>query len=89
MTPELSKKLRTQLENAFGVSECSVAEAELLKYGVESHEREIERVRTGIVKLSAGDLELLREWVTLAKRDYRDLLVSAEYTHERISREQQ
>jgi len=43
-------------------------------YGVESHERERERVQLAILKLSEGNEEKLREFVAVAKRDYRDVL---------------
>ena len=46
-------------------------------YGVE--ERERERVQLAILKLSAGTGEKLREFLAVAKRDYRDVLVWAEY----------
>ncbi|HYS95996.1 MAG TPA: hypothetical protein VEL08_05670 [Chthoniobacterales bacterium] len=47
-------------------------------YGVESHERERERVQLAILKLSEGNEEKLREFVAIAKRDYRDVLFWAE-----------
>src|SRR3979490_1856985 len=43
-------------------------------YGVESYERERERVQLAILKLSEGNEEKLREFVAVAKRDYRDVL---------------
>src|SRR5260370_345683 len=46
-------------------------------YGVESYERERERVQLAILKLSGGSEEKLREFVAVAKRDYRDLLFLA------------
>jgi hypothetical protein len=51
-------------------------------YGVESYERERERVQLAILKLSAGNEEKLREFVAVAKRDYRDVLFWAEYPEE-------
>src|SRR5436305_11751023 len=48
-------------------------------YGVESYERERERVQLAILKLSEGNEEKLREFVAVAKRDYRDVLFWAEY----------
>ena len=51
-------------------------------YGVESYERERERVQLAILKLSAGSEEKVREFVAVAKRDYRDVLFWAEYPHE-------
>ena len=47
-------------------------------YGVESHEREPERVQLAILKLSEGNEEKLREFLAIAKRDYRDVLFWAE-----------
>ena len=43
-------------------------------YGVESYGRERERVQLAILKLSEGNKEKLREFVAVAKRDYRDVL---------------
>src|SRR5882724_11751095 len=43
-------------------------------YGVESYERERGRVQLAILKLSEGNEEKLREFVAVAKRDYRDVL---------------
>jgi hypothetical protein len=51
-------------------------------YGKESHVRELERVQIAILKLSGGDLENLREYVEVAKSDFRDVLASAEYPEE-------
>ena len=51
-------------------------------YGVESYERERERVQLDILKLSAGSEEKVREYVAVAKRDYRDVLFWAENPEE-------
>ena len=51
-------------------------------YGAEPYERERERVQLAILKLSAGNEEKLREFVAVAKRDYRDVLFWAEYPKE-------
>src|SRR6266571_5487619 len=51
-------------------------------YGVESYEREHERVQLAILKLSEGNEEKLREFVAVAKRDYRDVLFWAENPEE-------
>src|ERR1041384_5108875 len=47
-------------------------------YAVESYERERERVQLAILKLSEGNEQKLREFVAVAKRDYRDLFFWAE-----------
>ena len=52
------------------------------EYGVEPYERERERVQLAILKLSEGNEEKLREFVAVAKRDYRDVLFWAEYPEE-------
>jgi hypothetical protein len=51
-------------------------------FGVESFERERERVQLAILKLSEGNEEKLREFIAVAKRDYRDVLFWAEYPEE-------
>jgi hypothetical protein len=51
-------------------------------YGVKSYQRERERVQLDILKLSAGSEEKLREFVAVAKRDYRDVLFWAENSEE-------
>ena len=51
-------------------------------YGVESYERERERVQLAILKLSEGNEGKLGEFVAVAKRDYRDVLFWAEYPEE-------
>src|SRR5229473_3137111 len=51
-------------------------------YGVESYERERERVQLAMLKLSGGSEEKLREFLAVAKRDYRDVLFWAEYPEE-------
>ena len=52
------------------------------EYGVEPYERERERVQLAILKLSGGSEEKLREFLAVAKRDYRDVLFWAEYPEE-------
>lgn len=49
------------------------------QYGVDSYERERERVQIAILKLSEGDMKELEESVKAAKQDYRDVLAWAEF----------
>ena len=49
------------------------------EYGAESSHREAIRVRLAVLKLANGGLDRLRNGLELAKRDYRDALVAAEY----------
>jgi hypothetical protein len=51
-------------------------------YGVNSYEREVARVQLAILKLSEGSEEKVREYVAVAKRDYRDALFWAEHPDE-------
>jgi hypothetical protein len=51
-------------------------------YGVESYERERERVQLAVLKLSEGNAEKLRDFVAVAKRDYRDVLFWADNPEE-------
>lgn len=51
-------------------------------YGVESYERERERVQLAILKLSLGSEEKLKEYLAVAKVDYRDVLLWADSPQE-------
>jgi len=53
--------------------------AMLGEYGTEGWHRESDRVRLAVLKLAAGSLEMLRQEIEVAKSDYRDVLVGAEY----------
>ena len=55
---------------------------ELQKFGTEAYEREAERVRLAILKLCEARTERVIELVAVAKRDYRDVLMWAEYPAE-------
>ena len=55
---------------------------ELQKFGTEEYEREAERVRLAILKLCEARTERVIELVAAAKRDYRDVLMWAEYPSE-------
>ena len=69
-------------QKSFPESSCSRVLELLDTYGVEPYERERERVQLAILKLSDGDEEKLREFVAVAKRDYRDVLFWAENPEE-------
>lgn len=51
-------------------------------YGVQSCERERDRVQLAIVKLSEGNEEKLIEFIAVAKQDYRDILFWADHPEE-------
>lgn len=54
-------------------------ERELQRYGVESYEREHERVRLAVLKLAGANVDEVRRFVDAACGDYRDVLAWAEY----------
>ena len=56
--------------------------AALQEYGQETYEREAERVRFAILKLCDAQADRVVELVAAAKRDYRDVLMWAEYPGE-------
>lgn len=68
-----------------GEEERAAARAALARYGSRAHERETARVRLALVKLCAGSLERLATFVEAARRDYRDVLMWAEYPEEGAS----
>lgn len=51
----------------------------LRTYGTQTWEPEVPRVRAAILRLAAGDMDRLRQQLDYAKRDYRDVLLGAEY----------
>ncbi len=51
----------------------------LNRYGTEPYEQEIVRVQLDILKLAGNSIEDVEKWVAIAKKDYRDILASAEY----------
>jgi hypothetical protein len=54
-------------------------------YGTESWHAERERVQLAVLKQCEGNLERLLELVVLAGRDYRDVLVGAEFHEEWVA----
>jgi len=60
--------------------ECVLAA--LQKFGHERYEREAERVHLAILKLCDARVDRVIELVAAAKKDYRDVLMWAEYPRE-------
>jgi len=54
----------------------------LARYGEARHEGSILRVRLAIVRLATADRLKLDELVAMAKQDYRDVIMWAEYPRE-------
>lgn len=63
----------------FAPAERAEVRALLDTYGTDEWQREADRVRLAVLKLAAGDIEGVRSSVALAKTDYRDVLLWAEY----------
>lgn len=82
-SPSLAPGLLEEIQKLFPSEHISKVSALLLTYGEKSHEREVERVRRDILSVSGNDMLKLERMVALAKRDYRDLIVAAEYTRPR------
>lgn len=55
-----------------------VAVRHLYRYGMEPHEKEVDRVRLAAVRLSHGNLDRLERFIDATKKDYRDVLMWAE-----------
>ncbi|MBI2435771.1 MAG: hypothetical protein HYV26_23190, partial [Candidatus Hydrogenedentes bacterium] len=66
----LARKLRALFPDA--AAHAKVRE-ELGQYGQASYEREVPRVHLAILKLAGNSLERIREWMPIAKQDYRDV----------------
>src|SRR5438876_3805707 len=79
MSPPLSDACRARIEANFAPASREEAARLLGQYGGERHHREPERVRRDLLQLAAGDLVRLEKYFRLADRDYRDLIVCAEY----------
>lgn len=79
-------RVEEKARQSFAPADLPAVLQTLETYGVESYERERERVQLDILKLSGGDLVKLRELVEVAKRDYRDILAWAEYPQEMRTR---
>jgi len=70
------------VSHAFPAEAATRILALLESYGIEPCEREKERVQVAMVALSQGDEAKLRDFLTAAKRDYRDVLMWAESPRE-------
>ncbi len=70
-----SEGLATQVAQYFTGPDQQDVVALLRTYGQVPHEREVDRVRRVILSLSHGSVTRVAQLVTLAKQDYRDILV--------------
>ena len=74
----MHRKVIASVQARFPAGSWERVLALLETYGVESYEREHERVQLALLKLSSGSEEKLREYVAVAKEDYRDILLWAD-----------
>jgi hypothetical protein len=58
----------------FGAAHAKDALGLVDKYGTESHEREVDRVKLAILEVSEGKMSRLPYFIKCAKIDYRDVL---------------
>jgi len=68
------------MESQFHGDDRNIVAELLLSYGEKAIEPGADRVRLGILDLCSGDVQRVRQLVQMAKADYRDLLMAAEYT---------
>jgi len=81
---DYSKLLPRLLEKLFPTrEERGIAVDILEQYGQEEFQREWDRVKIAILKLSGRNLEKVRYYTLMACKDYRDVLAGAEYPKER------
>ena len=78
MPGDWRKVLWTAAADTFPDEDPDVILAYLDLYGTEKYEREVERVKFGILRLSQGDKDKLMEFIALAKSDWRDVVHWAE-----------
>jgi len=74
MRAPLSKPVTEKVAQLFANDDRTEVMELLAAYGEQSHEREPERVRLAILKLSGGDEAEVRRLVEAARQDYRDVL---------------
>ena len=72
------QKVGAAIRASFSKERRARVETLLAAYGTEPHEREVERVRLAILKISQGDERKVEEHVATAKKDYRDVLFWAD-----------
>jgi hypothetical protein len=82
----LSNAVRTRLRDRFPPQDQERAETLLLQYGGAPAELQVEQVRLDILDASESSLEKMRDLVTLAKTDFRDLIMLAEDRRRRGSK---
>jgi len=78
-TKETREAVLSAAARVFPTEDLTNIMAALDLYGIESYERERERVQLAILKLSEGNMDKLCHYTGAAKQDYRDVFYWAEY----------
>jgi hypothetical protein len=86
MTPPLSSRTKQLVEHLFDSKQAAEAAQWLeeecgnkLPFCRDNDEYKMERIRFAVLKLSQGDLTKLLRAIDLARRDWRDVLVAADF----------
>ena len=79
MSTALSETAIAKIRECFRPQDREGAATLLIKYGIESWEREVERIHLDILSACESNLEKMEELINLAKADYRDLILLVEY----------
>jgi len=78
--PEIQQEdINRIVRRDFPESQVDIVLDMLGEYGSETWHRESSRVKAAILKLANGKLPALRTAMEAAKRDYRDLILAAEF----------
>lgn len=76
VTPEDVERV---VHRDFPADEYTAVLAILDEYGTEKWHRERARVQLAALKMANASMQRLRAYIDVAKRDYRDVLLAAEY----------
>jgi hypothetical protein len=79
MSTPLSETVTAKTRERFSLQDRERAAELLLKYGTRDWELEVERIRFDILSACDSNLGKMEELVSLAKADYRDLILLVEY----------
>src|SRR5262249_23572648 len=77
----LSEQTKAKIRERFPNADQAEAERLLLTYGADYAEPAVERIRRDILEICGTSLDEVRRLVALAKGDFRDLILEAEYIH--------
>lgn len=82
LTPAVVERLVTRL---FAAPDRGAATAMLSEHARHGNHPEVVRVQVAVLKLSDGQPDRLRQMLTHAMNDYRDVLASAQYPAQTVS----